>query len=328
MGIEVTVVPEQSEPDGNFSTVESPNPEESSAMQMALDLARTIKADLVMGTDPDSDRLGIAVPQGDDYSLINGNQLGSLLADYIFSTKKELGQLPEKPALIKTIVTTDLQRLIAEDYGATCVETLTGFKFIAAKIKEFESTLGGLEYVFGGEESYGYLVGTQVRDKDAVTAATMAAELTLYHVARGVTLIERLNEIYRKYGFFEELLVSKNFAGQEGFNAMQALMDRLRANPPRQWAGQELQIVKDFLDGTTRYLQDDRVGEDLHLPSSNVLQFVLCDETVITVRPSGTEPKIKFYASCRSGNSVDLQAAKREVGQKIEKIREEIHSLI
>ncbi len=328
MGIGVTLVPDQAEPDGEFPTVEYPNPEEASALAKALALAREIRADLVMGTDPDSDRLGIAVPQNGDYVLISGNQLGVLLADYIFSTRSELGTLPDKPVLIKTIVTTDLQREIARAYGAECIDVLTGFKYIAAKIREFETSGHGREYVFGGEESYGYLVGTQVRDKDAVTAATMTAEMTLYHVSRGTSLIDRLEEIYREYGYFEELLVSKNFEGEEGFNAMKALMDRLRNDPPASWIGQNTVMWKDYSNGTTHYPLQGRQQQDIELPSSNVLQFVLADDTVITVRPSGTEPKIKFYASCRSRKGTDMEKARGETGRKIAGLRKAIEALI
>jgi phosphoglucomutase len=327
MGIEVTFVPEQREPDGNFPTVQYPNPEEASAMKMAVELAGRVGADLVMGTDPDSDRLGIAVPDGDGFRLVTGNQLGALLVDYIFSTRAELKTLSSRPAFIKTIVTSELSRLIAEDYGAECFETLTGFKYIAAKIREFEST-NGPQYLFGCEESYGYLVGTDVRDKDAVSAATMTAEMTLFHVSEGKSLMNRLDEIYRKYGYFQEILLSGEFKGEEGFKTMDALMERLREDPPERWGGQKIHFVKDYREGTTRDLEEKTTKHNIDRPRSNVLQFVLTDDTIITARPSGTEPKIKIYASCCSEPGGDLDQSKREVGQRIERITQEIDALL
>jgi len=327
MGISVRFVEEQKEPDGDFPTVEYPNPEEADALEMAIRLARRIKADLVMGTDPDSDRLGIAVPEHGEFVLLTGNQLGSLLADYIFSTLHEQGRLPEKPALVKTIVTTDLQRRVAESYGAVCVETLTGFKYIAEQIRRFEAQEDGPAYVFGGEESYGYLVGTQVRDKDAVSAAAMTAEMTLYHLSRGSSLMERLKWIYRRYGYFQEVLVSSRFEGQEGFEKITALMEKLRSDPPEAWGGVAVRAIRDYQDGTTLYVDEGRRERDVDLPSSNVLQFVLEDQSRITARPSGTEPKIKFYASCCTPPDVDLEQARSSVDARIERIRRELEGL-
>ena len=337
MGIEVTFVPEQKDPDGDFPTVKYPNPEDGSAMKMALEMASRINADLVMGTDPDSDRLGIAVPDGDKFKLVTGNQLGALLADYIFNTARELQVLPERPAFIKTIVTSELSRLIADDCGAECFDTLTGFKYIAAKIREFETT-GGPNYVFGCEESYGYLVGATVRDKDAVSAATMTAEMTLYHVSEGKSLLDRLDEIYRKHGYFQETLISGEFKGEEGFKAMGALMEQLRMNPPKRWGGEKIHLIKDYREGTTTDLENNTTSHDIDLPKSNVLQFILHDATIITARPSGTEPKIKFYASCRSlsveesgvdlAELVDLTEIKEEVQSRIERITKDIRGLL
>jgi phosphoglucomutase len=328
LGIDVVFVPEQKEPDGAFPTVAYPNPEEASAMAMAMDLARQIGADLVMGTDPDADRLGIAVPDGGDYSLVTGNQLAVLLADYIFSARRSLGKLPEKPAVVKTIVTTDLLRLIASDYGAVCIDTLTGFKYIGEKMREFENQPGGPTYVFGGEESYGYLVATDVRDKDAVSAATMTCEMALYHTSRGKSITKRLEEIYSRYGYFQELLLSGSFKGADGFTKMAALMDRLRTDIPETWGSVATTVIKDYLEGTTVHLGESGSKKDITLPSSNVLQFYLEDDTIITIRPSGTEPKIKFYASCRSKPGEELEAARDSVGGKIERISEEVQNLL
>ncbi len=327
LGVEITFVAEQREPDGEFPTVTSPNPEEASAMALSLQLAAKVKADLVLGTDPDADRLGIAVPEGGSYRLISGNQLGALLADYVFSTRREQNRLPAKPAFIKTIVTTELQRLIAEKYGATVYDTLTGFKYIAEKIREFEAQPNGPVYVLGGEESYGFLVGSSVRDKDAVSAAAMAVEMALYHVSRGSSVIERLNEIYEVHGYFQEAMISTKFEGQSGLAAMGALMDSLRAKPPSTFAGQTVVAVKDYQDGTTTILSSAERTKDITLPSSNVLQFILSDMTIVTARPSGTEPKIKFYASCRSNPGVALAEARHIVDEKLLRVTQELDRL-
>ncbi|MBN1602177.1 MAG: phospho-sugar mutase [Chitinispirillaceae bacterium] len=328
MGIEVIFVPEQKDPDGNFPTVPYPNPEEASAMKLSLELARKVKADIVIGTDPDADRLGVAAPDGDDYVLITGNQLGALLGDYIFSTRKEQGTLPQKAAFVKTIVTTELQRLIAESYGALSFDVLTGFKYIGEKIGEFERTPDGPQYMFGGEESYGYLVNTSVRDKDAVSAATMTAEVALYHRSQGRTLFDQLNVIWKKHGYFEEALVTGTFKGESGLNTMKALMERLRKEPPSTLAGQAVVIMKDYRDGTTFYVSTKERKKDIELPSSNVIQFILSDNSIVTARPSGTEPKIKFYASCRSNPGEPLESGKTIVRQKITSIKNALNTMI
>jgi phosphoglucomutase len=327
MGVEVIEVPEQAEPDGNFPTVESPNPEEASAMKMAIELGAAMQADLVMGTDPDGDRLGIAVPQGDGgFRLINGNQLGALLADYIFQSRKEQGMLPEKPAFVKTIVTTELQRLIAEAYGASSYDVLTGFKYIADKIKQFEKT--GETYVFGGEESYGYLATDKIRDKDAVSAAFLTAEMALYHRTHGKSLLDRLKEIYIEYGYFQEILVSKAFKGMAGKAVMDGLMSRLRENTPVEIGGIKVSKVKDYRESTTTDVQSGKTEKDIELPASNVLQFILSDGSIVTARPSGTEPKIKFYASCRGTAGAELGEARREVGRRLDEIQKTIDSWV
>lgn len=328
MGMDVLFVKEQQEPDGNFSTVASPNPEEASALKMAIDLAKEKKADLIMATDPDADRLGIAVPGPDgEYVLITGNQLGALLADYIFTSRKENGTLPEKPAFIKTIVTTELQTKIAQAYGAACFDVLTGFKFIGEKIRQFETGSEGYTYVFGGEESYGYLNHTEARDKDAVSAATLTAEMALYHRSEGRTILEQLDIIWEKYGCYKELLVSKVFEGQEGVQIIQNLMSSLRDNPPADIAGLPVASVKDYGDGTTLTLASGSKDKNIDLPSSNVLQFILEDGSIVTARPSGTEPKIKFYASCCAPEGTPLAEAKDIVNSKIAQIKEYVDTL-
>ena len=326
-GIQVISVPEQREPDGNFPTVEFPNPEEASAMKMALALAKKEKADLVMGTDPDSDRLGIAVPdeQG-EYVLVNGNQLGCLLEDYILLSHKEAGTMPPRPRVVKTIVTTELQRLIAESYGAETYDVLTGFKYIADLIKKFEFT--DEDYIFGGEESYGYLIETEVRDKDAISAAFLTAEMALYNRSLGRSVLDHLKEIYSRFGLFRESLISAYFKGQKGLTIMGDLMERLRKEPPERIGSRKVTMIKDYLYGTSYYMEEGDSDDNIDLPSSNVLQFFLETGAVVTARPSGTEPKIKFYASCRSAAGIPLEEAEEDVAAQLEDIRKELESWI
>ncbi len=328
MGVDVVFVEEQRAPDGNFPTVSYPNPEEASAMRLALELGERVGADLVLGTDPDADRLGIAAPDGGALKLITGNQLGSLLADYVFGARKEMGSMPPKPALIKTIVTTELQRLIAASYGALCFDVLTGFKYICQMMREFESSKDAPSYVVGGEESYGYLVNTQVRDKDAVSAATMTVEMALYHKSQGRTLWDQLRIIWERHGYFREALISKAFKGESGLSAMRALMERLRKSPPKLFAGQNVVSVKDYQTGLTIKPSTGDSEKNINLPSSNVLQFILEDDSIVTVRPSGTEPKIKFYISCRTEKGMDLTEAEKQVGGKIEAITAELNKIV
>jgi phosphoglucomutase len=328
LGINVIFVPEQEKPDGAFPTVKYPNPEESSAMQLALELGRVKKADLIMGTDPDADRIGIAAPEGGDFRLITGNELGALLLDYILSTRKELNTLPKNGVFIKTIVTSDLQRLIAESCNVKSIDVLTGFKYIGEKIREFETGPDKPVFLFGGEESYGYLTSPEVRDKDAVSSAVMTAEMTLYHQSRGKTLIDRLKELWLCHGYFREAGISGAFKGQQGLETMARLMDSLRNNPPAAFAGRNVISLKDYRSGTTLLLNGRSVRKDIELPSSNVLQFFLADSSIVTARPSGTEPKIKFYVSCRSAAGTALDVAMREVQNAIDSIGAQIRTLI
>ncbi len=328
MGVTVVTVPEQKDPDSMFPTVESPNPEEASAMEMAIALGRQVGADLVMGTDPDGDRIGIAIPDGKDMVLITGNQLGALLVEYILSTRKELGTLPDRPVFINTIVTSELQNLIADSYGVESLRVLTGFKYIAEKIRQFGAEKDGRSFVFGCEESYGYLVQTDVRDKDAVTAALLTTELVLYARSRGQTVLDQLAQIYAKHGYFREIQVSRKFEGQQGQRVMGELMETLRTNSPERLGGMSVELVRDYRDGTSKDRRTGQSRNDIDLPSSDVLQFVLEDASVVTVRPSGTEPKIKFYASCRSRAQTPLESAHDEVGAKLQRIQEDIGKLI
>ncbi|HKJ84748.1 MAG TPA: phospho-sugar mutase, partial [Spirochaetia bacterium] len=320
LGLEVITVPEQREPDGEFPTVKSPNPEEASALRLALDLGASEKADIVMGTDPDSDRLGIALPSDGGFQLITGNQLGVLLADYILGGRKALGTLPEKPVFVKTVVTTELQRKVAEHYGAEVYDTLTGFKHIATVMRHLEAHPEDGTYVMGDEESYGFLIGTEVRDKDAITAAVLTAEMALYHVAEGKTVLGRLREIYEQFGYYEEIQISRYFRGLSGNDVMSGLMRQLREQTPESIGDVRVATVKDFLNHTTTDLRSGETREDIDLPSSNVLQFILEDETVVSARPSGTEPKIKFYASVSSDPGVAFEKARDEVRSQLKAI--------
>ncbi|ERP31541.1 phospho-sugar mutase [Chitinivibrio alkaliphilus] len=328
MGVSVVFVEEQREPNGDFPTVKKPNPEEEEALQMGLALAQEKQADLLMATDPDADRLGIAVPDAEGtFHLITGNQLGVLLADYIFSSRKELGTMPEKPAFVKTIVTTELQRKVAESYGATCFDVLTGFKYIGQKIKEFETGAEGYEYLCGGEESYGYLVGTAVRDKDAVSAATMTAELALYHREQGKTLLDRLNEIWEEYGYYQEFLINKQFEGKAGTEKMERIMREMREDIPHKLAGIMVSEVRDYLTGEVHDLTTNTKEKSLTLPASNVIQYRLKDGSVITARPSGTEPKIKFYISTFE-SGLPLSTLKGIVEKKVRAFENNIHMIV
>ena len=314
MGIDVIWVEEQKEPNGNFPTVKKPNPEEAEALTMAIALAKKEKADLILATDPDADRLGIAVPDEDgEYVLITGNQLGALLADYIFSSRKALGTMPSKPAFIKTIVTTELQRKLAESYGATSFDVLTGFKFIGEKIREFEADKS-YDYLFGGEESYGYLVGTAVRDKDAVSAATLTAEMTLFHRSEGRSLLQQLKKLWAEFGYYKEILINLDFEGQAGAAKIAEIMASLRSSLPQEISGIKVVTVKDYQSSISTDIATGTTST-INLPSANVLQFILADETVVTARPSGTEPKIKFYASTYA----DSEQAVQEKAAIIEK---------
>jgi len=328
LGIRVLTVPEQREPDGDFPTVEFPNPEEASALKLAVELGRREHADIVMGTDPDADRIGIAVPDGGDFKLITGNQLGVLLADYLFATHRELVTMPRRPAFVKTIVTTELQRLVAEKYGVECYDTLTGFKWIAEKMREFEAQKDGPTYVAGDEESYGYLLGTYVRDKDAVTAAVLTAEMALYHVSQGRSVVGRLNEIYQELGYFQEETISHYFPGQEGKATMERLMNLLRDQPPETLGGSAVVEVRDFQSLSARRVSDSTTRRIEGITSSNVLQFVLEGNSTVSCRPSGTEPKIKFYASVAGAPTRDLAKARADVDARVKRLSGEIKSII
>jgi len=299
LGLKVTTVPEQREPDGRFPTVAFPNPEEAAALDLAIKLAAREKADAVMATDPDADRLGIAVRARDgSYTLVTGNQLGSLHLDYILLTLEELGRMPKRPVAIKTIVTTDLQTRIAESHGATVRECLTGFKWIAEVMRDLEKE--GLDFVYGTEESYGHLVETEVRDKDGISAAAITAEMALYWRSKGKSLLDRLDEIYAEHGYYEEKGVNRYFEGASGMDVMAGIMAAYRANHPRAFGGIAVVKIRDVKSGREWRPGAEGAATKLSLPSSDVLQWWLTDGTIVTVRPSGTEPKIKYYLLSRT----------------------------
>jgi len=292
----VHLVEEQSEPNGDFPTVVYPNPEEKEAMSMALEKGEAVDADIVMATDPDADRVGIAIRNGNnEFELLNGNQTGSLLIYYLLSRWKELGKLDGHQYIVKTIVTTELFRNIADAYEVESYDTLTGFKNIAAVIRELEDKK---TFVGGGEESYGYMISDYVRDKDAVASVAMIAEMTAYVKSQGKTLYDYLIEMYMKFGFYREDLVSITKKGKSGGEEIKAMMTRFREEPPKKLAGTKVIEVRDYQKSTILDVESG-VKTKLNFPSSNVLQFFLEDGSKISARPSGTEPKIKFYVSVK-----------------------------
>ena len=294
----VFVVPEQEKPDPAFSTVKVPNPEDPAAFTLALKLQKELGADLVFGTDPDCDRVGIAVLDGEgQVHALTGNQIGSLLLHYILEQRKSLGTLPANAAAVKSIVSTELARAICERYGCRMVETLTGFKFIAEKIQQFSET-GENTFVFGFEESCGYLSGTEVRDKDGVNASILIAETAAWYKSRGMTLYDALEEIYREYGYYDSRVTSFALAGKDGLAKMASLMSQLRAEPPREFAGRRVLAIRDYQSGE-RKDSEGRVSA-LEQGRSNVLYYELEGGAWICVRPSGTEPKVKLYVNAVS----------------------------
>ena len=288
IGVEdVTVVPQQEKPDGHFPTCPYPNPEIREAMELGLRLCREVKPDLLLGTDPDCDRMGVAVPQGDDYRLISGNEMGVLLLDYICRKRLENGTMPENPVAVTTIVSTDMADAVAKEYGVELRRVLTGFKFIGEQIAMLEAEGHPERYILGFEESYGYLSGTHVRDKDAVNASMLCCEMTAWYRAQGKTLAQAMDDLYAKHGCYYNDLASFTFEGADGMAKMATIMDTLRLNPPKQLAGEPVVSTVDYS------------GEGTGLPRSNVLQFQSASGKLL-VRPSGTEPKIKLYLSGRA----------------------------
>ena len=290
---------------------------------MAIKLGKKEKADVVMATDPDADRFGIAVPdQKGEFVLVTGNQMGVLMADYLFLSLKEQGKLPANAAMINSIVTTGMQKRVSQLYGAECFECLTGFKWIADVMRQWENGLAAGDpkartFVFGTEESYGYNIAAAVRDKDGISAAALTAEMTLYWRSQGKSLLDRLDELYASCGFWQEIGISKYFEGPEGPAIMKGIMDKYRASPPAALGGIAVSKVRDLEKGADG------------LSPSDVLQFFLSDGTVVSARPSGTEPKIKFYASCCAEvGDGGLDAAKLEAARKLDAIKQDIRKVI
>lgn len=303
-GLDVTVVKEQELPDGNFSTVRSPNPEEKDALTIAIEKAKEIDADLVLGTDPDCDRVGIAVKGGDDYKLFTGNQTGALLVKFVLTMKK--AQLNEKSTLVKTIVTSELGANIGRKFGLQIEETLTGFKYIGDKINRYEQT-GEQEFVIGYEESYGYLVGTHARDKDAVVSSMLICQMAAWYKNQGKTLVDGLNEIYDEYGYYLDFLDSFVLKGKDGAEKIQSLMSDFRNTGKALFDG--IEEIIDFSTG----IRD--------LPKENVLKYIWKDGSWMAVRPSGTEPKIKVYYSI-------VDKSRENAAARLEKIRNKIKDII
>ena len=306
----ILTVKEQNIPDGNFPTVESPNPEERSAMKMAIELAESEKAEVVLATDPDADRIGMALrDENGQYVLLNGNQTCSLLVYYIVKRWSELGRLRGKEYIVKTIVTTELVARIAESFGVRHFDCLTGFKYIATVMRNHEQTM---QYICGGEESFGFLAEDFVRDKDAVSACSLAAEAAAWAKSQDMTLYELLKEMYVRYGFFREALVSVVRKGKEGQEEIAKMMSDYRSDPPRSLGGSPIIAI-----GSKTPIDMER---------SNVLQFTTADSTVVSIRPSGTEPKIKFYFGVRAelNDTARFGEVQAELDGKIESIKKEM----
>jgi phosphoglucomutase len=323
----VNVVQEQAEPNGDFPTVVYPNPEEAEAMSLAMNLAKQIDADLVIATDPDADRVGAAVknPQG-EWQLLNGNQMASLIIYYLLGAWKKAGKLTGKEFIAKTIVTTEIIDKMCSVQGVKCYNTLTGFKYIAAVIRELE---GKEQFIGGGEESYGYLIGDAVRDKDAIASCAMIAELTAYAKENGKTLFDFLTEMYMENGFYYEGLISLTKKGKAGAEEIQQMMANLRSNVPATVAGSEPITVLDYKNLTSKNLQTGEITvipEGLGMESSNVIQLVLADGTKVSARPSGTEPKIKFYVSVNAPleKPEDFLSTLDTLKVKVSKIQEDL----
>ena len=299
--------PQQMVIDGNFPTVVSPNPENPEGFYLAVDLAKEVGSDLIIGTDPDSDRVGTMVRGKDgEYRTITGNQMGVLLLDYIITARREAGTLPANAAFLKTIVTTNMGREIAEKNGVHVDETFTGFKFMAEKLAEYKRE-GSYDYILAYEESYGYMMGDYVRDKDAVTASMMIAEMAAYYFSKGMTLADALEGLYEKYGWFMETTLNLVMPGLDGLGKMKELMASLRAKPPREIGGASVLGMRDYQNGTVSVAELGVVGKT-HIAGSNVLYFELEDGTAFIVRPSGTEPKIKVYILIQGADRAECEA--------------------
>lgn len=318
----VTIVKEQENPDGNFPTCPYPNPEIREALEVGLKYCNDVQPDLLLATDPDCDRVGIAVPDGNGgYALFSGNEVGAMLLEYICQQRIKNGTMPENPVTVKTIVTTDIVNLIGQEYGVEVIDVLTGFKFIGEQIKMLEDKGQENRYIFGFEESYGYLSGTYVRDKDAVNASMLICEMASYYRSQGITLLQARENMYRKYGVFYQTLHSFTFEGESGMNKMNDIMNTLRNNPPAEIAG--IRVVK-FDDYKTSISRDTATGaeSEIALPKSNVLAFFLEGGSKVIVRPSGTEPKIKTYFTSKMPTHEEAEQLEAKLAGDFTKIFE------
>ncbi len=315
----VQIVKEQELPDGNFPTAPYPNPENPQVFELAIEMAKEVGPDLIFGTDPDCDRIGVIVKEDSgEYKVLTGNQVGVLLSEYMLNARKETGVLSTKDTLIKTIVTTEMATRVAEAYDAQIMSVLTGFKYIGEKIEEFEQT-GSNNFVLGFEESYGYLSGGFVRDKDAVIAATLIAEMALYYKTKGKNLAQALHDLFEKYGYYKEELVSITMEGKDGQEQIAAMITALRENTPTEVNGVKIATVEDYkLSTRTNVLEGTK--EEIKLPKSNVLKFVLEDRSWFVIRPSGTEPKVKIYASVVGKDEVDAAEKSKAFVSNIKQI--------
>ena len=316
----VICVPEQMVIDGNFPTVASPNPENPEGFYLAVDLAKANGADFILGSDPDADRVGIMVKTSDgQFRVISGNQTGVLLLDYLIGAKRRTGKMPENPVALKTIVTTEMARKVAEDNGLKCYDTFTGFKFLAEKKDKLEASGEG-EVIFSYEESYGYMLGDYVRDKDAVSASVELTEMAAWYASQGMTLYDALQALYKKYGYFAEKTHNLVMPGLDGLKDMANLMKSLRENPPAEISGVRVAVRKDYADGS---VIDCATGEKttMELSGSNVLRFEMADGTSVIVRPSGTEPKIKVYILTRGADAAACEANLETYGQWVASLK-------
>lgn len=315
---DVTVVPEQELPDGNFPTCPYPNPEIRQAFERAIALTETKKADLLLATDPDCDRVGIAVLDDGEYKLMTGNEVGAMLTEYVLSSLSEQGKLPKNPIVVKTIVTSRLVAEIAAAYGAETADLLTGFKYIGELVTKLEKKGETDRFVIGMEESYGYLRGAHARDKDAVVASMLICEMAAYYKRKGMSLYDFMQSIYKKYGMYLNTLLNFNFEGAAGMQKMQDMMTSLRNNPPKEIAGERVRLISDYETSVTK---DTATGEEtpITLPKSNVLSYRLDGATGVIVRPSGTEPKIKIYVTSVADTRENAQAKADQIAADMEK---------
>jgi phosphoglucomutase len=320
----VHVVEEQATPDGNFSTVVYPNPEESEAMSIGLKKAQELDADILLGTDPDADRVGIGVKDNEGkWVLLNGNQTAVLAFNYMIESRKEKGLAKPNDMVVKTIVTTDMIDVIAEKNGVKCYNVLTGFKWIAELIKEKE---GKENYIIGGEESYGLMIGSQIRDKDAISAVALICEMAAYEKQKGRTLYQKLVDLYVQHGCYKEHLISITKKGMNGQQEIAQMMESYRSNPPKTLAGMEVSQLLDYQQQVATNLKTGSKSP-IQLPKSNVLQFLLEDGSKASARPSGTEPKIKFYFSVNAplASADQYEQVEKELDEKIQKIIKDLN---